>query len=162
MKTPCVILGLLLSCVVNASLLVAVEIDKDVYMLNETVKVYVSLYNPTGDTVTINCTYPVATYLMDNVFYWHQDKVFPLGFPPPVILQAGETKIWQLEHGSRESGSYSLGIGNHTVHGVFNFNTTGTQYSDLVEFQVIPEPTTSLLVIFGAALLRKSQKHLKK
>ena len=160
MRIPCVILGLLLYCPVNASLQVAVDTDKDIYLLNETVKVYISLFNPTGDTVTLYCTYPVATYLMDNAFYWHQDKVFPAGFPPPVILQAGETKIWQLEHGSRESGSYSLGIGNHTVQGVFNFNTTGTQYSDSAEFHVIPEPATLALLGLGGVLIRRKMIRL--
>ena len=146
------ILGLLfiLSGIGYATLLeITVDTDKDIYQLNEVVEVYVSLYNPTSEPVTIYTFPPIASYRMDDVYFWHQNKIFPLG-STSFTMQPGEIKTWQLEHGVQENAEYFLSVGIHSVQGL-----SSGQYSDPAEFQVVPEPATLALLALGGLILRK-------
>jgi len=152
-----IVLVLILSLPLYASLEISVATDKQVYQRGETVEVYVSLYNPTAEAITIYVGYPIATYLMDDIYFWHQNKVFPAVLLPPISIEGYQSLTWQLNHDVKELEDYPLGAGIHSVIGYVYSNETIGQHSDAVNFEVIPEPTTLSLFALGAVLLKRKR-----
>ncbi len=109
----------------------------------------VTAYNPDPNPVTLNfATSLQASYLMDGVYDWREGKFF-YQFPTSVTIEAYGSYTWQLTHGYHEMELYPLEIGAHTVVG----EVVGYGYSSTVQFQVIPEPATILLLTLGGLLL---------
>lgn len=148
---------IILSSFANAALEIVVDTDKDVYQLGETVEVYISVYNPTAEDITLNVATPPARYLVDETYFWQQNLI-SIDWTPPldtVLIQSGQTFTWQLDHDEIESVEYALGVGNHTVRGyVYSTETIG-QYSELVGFQVVPEPVTLSFLFLGSIFIRR-------
>ena len=138
----------------SATLEISVATDKPIYQLGETMQVSVSVYNPTSEAVTMYISYPIASYLMDDTYFWHQNKVFPAWALPPITMQPGQIQTWQRDHSTQENTEYFLNLGNHSVKGIIYSDVTAGQYSDPVEFQVIPEPATIVLFCLGGILIR--------
>ena len=143
----------ILSLSAHASLVVSVTTDKSIYQLGETVEVYVSLYNPTSESLPLTYGSNLeATYLIDNSYYWHH-SISHL----PVILhgtiQSEQTLTWQLNHNDFHQTQYPLNIGFHSVQGASLAGEMSGQLSEVVTFQVIPEPTTLSLLALGASMI---------
>ncbi len=132
---------------------ISVATDKEIYQLNEDVIVFVTAYNPNQEPVTLG--FPSAlttTYLMDGVFNWSEGKVFaPSGLQ--LTIEAHEFATWELTHGSIEMGLYALNLGVHSVVG----EVVGYGQSEAVEFEVIPEPATIVILSFGVFWVRKKR-----
>jgi hypothetical protein len=146
-----------LSFPAHATLEITVDTNKDVYQVGETVEVYISVYNPTAEDITLNMANPPTRYLMDEAYFWHQNMV-SISWAPPldtILIQAGQALTWQLDHDAIELAEYTLGVGVHTVRGyVYSIETIG-QYSELVEFQIIPEPITFSLLFLGGFFIKR-------
>lgn len=159
MKKFSIIAGLLivLSFSAHATLQITVDTDKDVYQVGENVHVYISVYNPSAEDITLNMATPPAKYLLDETYFWKQNMV-SISWAPPlddVLIQSGQTLIWQLDHNEVENAEYPLEVGIHTVRGyVYSIETIG-QFSELVEFQVVPEPITFSLLGIGVFFIKR-------
>ncbi len=158
MRRPRILLLLIVMAdcvgVVGATIVdISVATDKEIYQLNEEVTVVVTAYNPNQEPVTLG--FPSAlttTYLMDGVFNWSEGKVFaPSGLQ--LTIEAHEFATWELTHGSKEMGLYALDVGVHSVVG----EVVGYGQSEAVEFEVIPEPATILILSFGVFWARKKR-----
>lgn len=148
---------MILSFPAFASLEITVDTDKDIYLIGETVEVYISAYNPTAEDITLNMATPPTRYLMDDTYFWQQNMVSVDWTPPldTVLIQSGQTLTWQLDHDEAENTQYPLEVGFHTVRGYIYSTETIGQYSELVEFQVIPEPLTFSLLLLGSFFIRR-------
>ena len=134
---------------------ITADTDKDVYQLGEEVRVYVSVYNPgLPVTLTFGSTLQ-ASYWMDETYYWHQDKYF-LDVITNVTIDSNATHTWELVHGMYEMESCPLDIGIHTLVGkVLAWPLADNNTSEVIYFEVIPEPGTILLFGIGAVVLRR-------
>lgn len=138
---------------------ISVATDKTTYELGEYITVYISAYNPNPEPVTLGFPSALqATYIMDDIFDWSEDKVFsdlPTGFS----IDPGESHIWTHNHGNSEMNLYFPNIGTHSIVGkVINYGQ-----SMPVEFEVIPEPTSIVLLLFGGVtfILRSKSTYYK-
>lgn len=129
--------------------------NKPVYALGEEVVVFVIAYNPNPDPVTLN--FPDClqrSYLMDGVYDWTEGKGWCL-VPSSIKIPAYDSYTWNLKHGLKELEYYPLVVGTHTVIGY----VVGYGQSAPVEFEVIPEPSTILLIVIGFVAVRvRNQK----
>lgn len=134
---------------------ISVATNKSTYLLGEEVTVFVTAYNPNPQpTVLYFGSALQASYLMDGIFDWTQGKWFadvlterPIG--------PYDSCTWNLIHGSDEMSLYPLNIGTHNVVG----EVVGYGWSTPIEFEVIPEPATILLLgLGGLALVRKRRE----
>jgi hypothetical protein len=143
----------------NATLQLSVSTDKSVYHIGETVKIFVSAYNPSSTAVklTFGSGTLKATYLMDGTYNWARNKS-DIDVIANLTIKPYETLTWQLDHNTSEQSYYPLTVGAHSVQGALLAWELGGQLSDLVEFRVTtPEPTTILLLGSGLLLLRKKK-----
>jgi hypothetical protein len=131
---------------------ITVSTDKESYLLGEEVIVSVIAYNPNPEPVTLYFgSSLLATYLMDDVFDWSEGRFFePVNLQ--LIIQPYNFHTFDLKHGLYEMSLYPLDFGTHTVVG----EVVGYGQSAQVQFEVIPEPSTLLILGFGALLLRSS------
>ena len=130
---------------------VSLATDKTTYLLGEPVTVFVTAYNPhPGPVVLIFGSTCQASYLMDGVFDWTEGKGFA-DVMTQVTIQPQFSITWDLTHGSHESARYPLSIGTHSVVGeVINYGQSAP-----VEFDIIPEPATLILLGLGAVMVRR-------
>ena len=133
---------------------ISVATDKQIYQLNEEVTVSVTAYNPNLEPVTLRFgSTLVASYFMDDTYYWHENKIFA-----PVLLhkeiEPDSCFTWNLTHGSKEMGLYALDLGVHSVVG----EVVGYGQSEAINFEVIPEPVTILLLGCGVFWARKKHR----
>jgi intracellular proteinase inhibitor BsuPI len=133
---------------------ISVATDKSKYVLGEYVTVYISAYNPNTETVSLGFPSALqATYIMDDIFDWSNDKVYT-PVPTGLSIDPGASHIWTLYHGNSEMDSYPLNIGTHTIVGeVINYGQ-----STPVEFEVVPEPASFVLLLLGGFVTRKLKK----
>ena len=123
--------------------------DKESYLLGEEVVVSVIAYNPDPNPVNLNfATSLEASYLMDDVYDWTEGKFFTQ-FGRQLTIDPYGSYTWDLKHGPGEMGIYPLDVGVHTVVG----EVVGYGYSSTVQFQVIPEPATILLLTLSGLFL---------
>jgi len=128
--------------------------DKESYSLGEEVVVSVIAYNPDPNPVTLNfATSLEASYLMDDVYDWTEGKFF-IQFGRQLTIDPYGSYTWDLTHGHHEMELYLLDVGTHTVRG----EVVGYGYSSTVQFQVIPEPATILLLTLGGLLLTSRRR----
>ena len=137
---------------------ITVATDKESYLLGEEVIVSVTAYNPNPEPVTLTGGFYFATYIMDGIYDWAEGR-----FSPAVIvyltIEPDDSFTWNLTHGSYEMQEYPLAFGIHTVVGqVLAAELIGDGKSAPVEFEVIPEPTTLLLLSLGTVILRKKRR----
>ncbi len=133
---------------------ISVATDKEIYQLNEDVIVFVTAYNPNQEPVTLGFGSSLTTtYLMDAVFNWSEGKVFnPSG--RQLTIEANESFTWDITHGSIEMNLYALDLGVHSVVG----EVVGYGQSEAINFEVIPEPATILLLGCGVFWARKEHR----
>jgi hypothetical protein len=139
----------------QAGLEISVDTDKTVYQSGEDVVITITAFNPTTEPITLTSGFYFTTYIIDGVYNWAEGKS-----GPDVIIEltigAGEAVTWDHVYGVYERDEYLLGIGVHTVVGeVRAFELQGQSRSNAVEFEVIPEPASMLLLGCGAIILRK-------
>jgi hypothetical protein len=119
--------------------------NKPVYDLGEEVVVFVIAYNPNPEPVTLGFVSTLqASYLMDGVFDWSEDKAFAQ-IPTGARIKPYDSCTWNLSHDSHAMMIYPLDVGFHTVVG----EVVGYGQSAPVEFEVVPEPSTLLLFAIG-------------
>ena len=63
------------------------------------------------------------------------------------------TRTWERIHGSDELLEYPLEVGRHSVVGMLYVQDN--YFTEPVEFEVIPEPSTFLLFTFGMIYFRR-------
>jgi len=115
---------------------VSAATDKATYLFGEEVTVFVTAYNPNAEAVTLSFgSSLMASYMMDGVFDWSEDKVFAQVLTQ-VTIEAYDSHTWELQHGLYEWEFHPLRVGTHTVVG----EVVGYGYSPLVEFEVVPKP----------------------
>jgi hypothetical protein len=128
--------------------------DKDTYLLGEQVIVSVTAYNPDPNPLTLNfVTSLQASYLMDDVYDWTEGKFFTQ-FGGQLTIEPYGSYTWDLTHGNHEMELYPLDVGTHTVRG----EVVGYGYSSQVQFEVVPEPATILLLTLGSLLLTRRRQ----
>ena len=66
------------------------------------------------------------------------------------IISAYDSYTWNLRHGSNAMEAYPLAVGTYTLEGY----VVGYGRSAPVEFEVIPEPSTILLIVIGFVAVR--------
>jgi LEA14-like dessication related protein len=128
--------------------------NKPVYELGEEVVVFVIAYNPNPEPITLTGGFYFASYIMDGVYDWAEGKS-----APEVILHVTinprDYVTWDLTHGSYEMQEWPLTVGMHTVVGeVLAVQLIGDGRSTPVQFEVIPEPSTILLIVIGFIAFR--------
>jgi hypothetical protein len=145
----------LTSPLVNAVIVdISVETDKETYLLDEPVTVFVTAYNPNTEAVTLYLdNFMKVSYLMDDIFDWREDKVY-VPLPLVVTIEPYDFSTWDISHGQREMELYPLDIGIHSVIG----EVIGYGYSSPIEFEVVPEPATVLLLGMGIVCMRPNKK----
>ncbi len=140
----------------SANLLqITVETDKDVYQFGEDVLISVVAYNPNPEEVNLTGGFYFNTYIIDDIYDWADGRS-----GPAVIIKTtvdpGESLIWEQVHGIHERSAFPLEIGTHTVVGeVLAFELQGQSRSEPVEFEVVPEPASILLLLAGVPVMRK-------
>ena len=113
---------------------VSVTTDESTYLLGEEVTVFVTAYNPNPQAVTLYFgTTLEASYLMDGVFDWTEDKYFAQVIGQ-FTIEPYDSYTWNLCHGPDEMAIYPLDVGTHTVVG----EVVGYGQSAPVEFEVVP------------------------
>jgi hypothetical protein len=128
--------------------------DKESYLLGEEVVVSVTAYNPDPNPVTLYFVSSLeASYLMDDVYDWTEGKFFSQ-FGGQLTIDPYSSYTWELTHGPGEMGLYPLDVGTHTVVG----EVVGYGESAPVQFGVIPEPATILLLTLGSLLLTRRRQ----
>jgi hypothetical protein len=128
--------------------------DKESYLLGEEVVVSVIAYNPNPEPVTLTFSSRLnASYLMDDVYDWREFKTF-LQIENSLTIEAYDSYTWELRHGSYEMGIYTLDVGTHTVVG----EVVEYGYSVPVQFEVILEPATILLLALGSLFLTRRRR----
>jgi len=124
--------------------------NKPVYELGEEVVVFVIAYNPNPEPLTLFFGSTLqASYLMDGVFDWTEKKRFEAVLTKRII-EPDHSYTWNLIHDSFETSIYPLGVDTHILVGY----VVGYGESAPVEFEVVPEPATMLLVGMGMILVR--------
>ena len=135
---------------------ISVETDKQTYLLGEEVQISVIAYNPSQEPVTL--TFPsslTTSYRMDDIFDWKLNIIYN-----PVLLEKVIEPLSSYTrlhiHDSTQMELYPLDIGMHSVRS----EVVGYGLSEPVNFEVVPEPITSLLMAVGAigAIRRKRRK----
>jgi hypothetical protein len=128
--------------------------DKETYLFGEQVVVSVTAYNPEPNPVTLGfATSLQASYLMDDVYDWTEGKYF-IQFGGQLTIDPYGSYTWDLTHGYYEMELYPLDVGTHTVRG----EVVEYGYSSPVQFEVVPEPATILLLTLGSLLLTKRRR----
>jgi hypothetical protein len=161
MKKLSIIAGLLivLSFSAHATLQITVNTDKDVYHLGEYVAISITAYNPNPQEVTLNFSGRLATYTIDDIFNLANWPFFPR--KSIVTIQPNTTFTWQLIHDYWPTQEYPLSVGIHTVIGQLWAEELGeNNITSPIQFEVIPEPTTFLLLTFGIIVTRY-KKHIE-
>ena len=141
-----IVLFLIFAGELNASIVeISVATDKPIYQLGEYVTVSITAYNPTSETVILGFpTTLQASYLLDGTFDWANRPC--LQIPSGRIIDAYDSYTWNLNHGSGEMAFYPLAVGIHSVVG----EVIGYGFSEPIQFEVVPEPGTLLLLALGA------------
>ena len=153
-KIPSILILLLFVITKAAAVNISTTTDKDTYLLGEQVVVSVTAYNPNSNPATLNfATSLEASYLMDGVYDWTEGKVF-IQLGRQLIIDPYDSYTWDLTHGNREMELYPLDVGIHTVRG----EVVGYGYSPQVQFEVVPEPATILLLTLGSLLLNRRRR----
>lgn len=155
MKTKIITIMILLciSGIAEATIVdITVATDKESYLLGEEVIVSITAYNPNPEPVTLYFgSSLLATYLMDDVFDWSEGRIFePVNLQ--LTIQPYNFHTFDLKHGLYEMSLYPLDFGTHTVVG----EVVRYGQSAQVQFDVVPEPSTLLILGFGTLLLRSS------
>jgi hypothetical protein len=153
-KIPATLI-LLLFCMAKATAVnISTITDKETYLLGEQVIVSVTAYNPDPNPVTLSfATSLEASYLMDDVYDWTEGKYFTqLG--RQLTIDPYDSYTWDLPHGQSEMELYSLDIGIHTVRG----EVVEYGYSSTIQFEVVPEPATTLLLTLGSLFLARRRR----
>jgi len=132
---------------------ISASTNKPVYELGEEVVVFVIAYNPTPEPLTLFFGSTLqASYLMDGVFDWTEKKRFEAVLTKRII-EPDHSYTWNLIHDSFETSIYPLGVGTHILVGY----VVGYRESAPVEFEVVPEPATILLLGLGSLMVRKKR-----
>jgi hypothetical protein len=133
---------------------VSVATNKPVYELGEDVVVFVIAYNPNPEPITLTGGFYFTSYIMDGVYDWAEGRSAPQVIVH-VTINPRDSVTWDLTHGSYEMQEYPLTVGMHTVVGeVLAVELIGDGKSTPVEFEVIPEPSTILLIVIGFVAVR--------
>ncbi len=94
---------------------VSVSTDKEIYELDEPVKIGVSATNNSDKPVTLEFpTLHQADYRIDEAYLWSKGKFF-LPIPTSIMLPPGATITWRFVHSARE---YRLLPGEHSIVGI--------------------------------------------
>jgi len=134
---------------------ITVATDKESYLLGEEVIVSVIAYNPNPEPVTLGFSSSlVVSYLMDNVYDWAEGRIFQ-PVPLQLTIQPYNFRTFELVHGCDEMAIYPLDIGYHTVVG----EVVGYGQSAPLHFEVIPEPSSILLLAIGMLFANSKKRH---
>ena len=149
-----VVLALSMSEFAGATIVdVSVATDKPQYQFEEDVIVSVSAYNPTESPVTLTFGSDIQTsYWMDSIYDWEEGRS-RLTVITYVKIAAYDSYTWQMTHAAYERTQYPLDLGAHTVVG----EVLGYGLSDPVEFEVIPEPSTIIMISIGVIWFKKKK-----
>jgi len=134
---------------------VSTATNKVTYFLGEEVTVFVIAYNPNPEPVTLGFpTTLQASYLMDDVFNWSEHRQF-VQIPTGARIEPYDSCTWNLSHDSHAMMIYPLDVGFHSVVG----EVVGYGHSAPVEFEVIPEPMSVLLLGIGIVGVRAKHRN---
>jgi len=158
------VLVLCLSDIGRADLVdISVATDKPTYQVGEEVKVYVRAYNPGLDSVTLTFGSNIQTsYWMDDIYDWQagRDRLWVLTY---ATINPNTTHTWELIHGSYEMSVYPLEIGTHSVVGIVGaYELSGNGESSPIEFEVIPEPASLIILTTGSLWIFRYSRSLVK
>ncbi|MBN1764637.1 MAG: hypothetical protein JW860_05215 [Sedimentisphaerales bacterium] len=144
--------------IVHAQVEINISTDKNIYQLDEDITVYVSAYNPTDETIVLgfSTTYQV-TYIMDDIFDWSDYHYFS-AIPTSISIASLDTYVWEIIHDQEMRDIYLLELGVHSVVG----KVVSNGISPVYEFEVIPEPTSLLLISYGILVTRIRRKTIIK
>ena len=144
---------ILATSLANATIVdISVETDKDTYQQGEEIHIEVTAYNP-GDTI-VDLSFGSdlqASYLIDGIYDWEEGRSRLLGLTN-VSIDPYDSVTWEFTHGITEMQEYALNIGVHTLVGEVldgQLLSIGENQSPSIEFEVIPEPATFLLLGSG-------------
>jgi hypothetical protein len=133
---------------------ISVSTDKATYSLDEDVVVSITACNPNSEPVTLTGGFYFASYIMDDVYDWVEGRSAPQVIQK-LTIDPGDSITWDLTHGSYEMQEYPLTLGKHMVVGeVLAIELIGDGKSAPVEFDVVPEPATILLLTLGICGMR--------
>jgi len=137
---------------------VSTATNKVTYLLGEEVTVFVIAYNPNPELVTLSFPSALqASYLMNDVYDWSEGRQFAQ-VPTGVRIEAYGSYTWELTHGPDDMTVCPLDVGTHTVVG----EVVGYGQSAPVQFEVIPEPMSVLLLAIGiVGVLAKHRNKLR-
>ncbi len=138
----------------TTAVIISTVTDKDTYLLGEEVIVSITAYNPEPNPVTLYFgTSLQSSYLMDDVYDWTYYKLFQPSLTHRTIAPYG-SYTWDRTHGQSEMELYPLDVGTHTVRG----EVVGYGYSSTIQFEVVPEPATILLLTLGSLFLTRPRR----
>jgi len=148
-KIPAILILVLFGITEATVIDISTLTNKDTYLLGEEVVVYVTAHNPGPEPVTLYFGSTLeASYLMDDVYDWSEGLV---SLPIFYEFTIWRDYTWYLTHRHNE---YPLDVGTHTVRG----EVVGYGFGSPVQFEVVPEPATVLLLTLGSLLLTKRRQ----
>ncbi len=157
-KIPKIVVLLFLTSTICSATIVDVSVatDKSTYQLGEEVAISVTAYNPNTEAVTLTCGFYETSYIMDGVYDWAEGRSGPAVIIY-VTIEPDDFVTWELNHGTNEMQEYPLSVGIHSLVGEVlagELLDIGQSKSSPIEFEVVPEPVSILLLGMGVIGIR--------
>ncbi len=132
--------------------------NKTSYLIGEDIEIFITAYNPNPEPVALAfSTSMQASYLMDDTYNW-KDHHGSYQVVTQQQIDAFDSYTWTLVHGTYEFIDYLPTIGSHTILG----EILGYGQSTPVEFEVVPEPSTLVLLGLGFVPILRQRHYIRR
>jgi len=141
---------------------VRVVTDKWIYQPGEFVKISVTLYNQTQQSLSLTGGWDLSSYAIDGIYNSADWPWLPPGGGIIIrlpLIQPNDSYTFHFTYDLPEMQIYPLGGGWHSVVGKISADGfTGDNESKPYSFYVIPEPASAFMLVMGAMFIVTKRK----